>query len=328
MDMHRVAVLAVNWVGSLDLAVPGQVFGTAHSLDKAPGELFGEPLYDVFVCGERGELTVMGVGGVELYRMTAPHTLDEARTADTIIVPCARTADPPSPAVLDVLRDAHARGVRIASICTGSFALAAAGLLDGKTATTHWTMIDLFRERYPQVDVDPGVLFVDNGDVLTAAGAATGLDLAVHMVRNDFGAAVAADVSQHMVISPQRDPGQTQFNAHPAPGESHASLEPTMRWIREHMQETFTLADIAAHASVSPRTLNRRFRDQTGTTPVRWLLMQRIRRARELLETTDLSIEEVALQCGFGNAINLRKHFAHQVQTSPHGYRTAFRLTH
>lgn len=328
MVMHRVAVLAVDQVGSLDLAIPSQVFGTAHAIDKEPGVLFGEPLYEVMICGERRGLSVMGVGGVELYRMTAPHTLAEARSADTIVVPCGRTKAFPSDDLLEILQDAHARGVRIASICTGSFALAAAGLLDGKSATTHWTSIDTFKERYPQVNVDPDVLFVDNGDVLTAAGAATGLDLCVHMVRNDFGAAVAADLSRHMVISVQRDGAQAQFIAHPEPGVGHESLDPTMRWIRERIHEPITLADIAAHASVSPRTLNRRFRDQTGTTPLRWLLMQRVRRARELLETTDLSVEEVALQCGFRNAINLRKHFAVQVHASPHAYRTAFRLAH
>lgn len=328
MVMHRVAVLAVDHVGSLDLAIPGQVFGTAHALDKEPGALFGEPLYEVIICGERSGLPVMGVGGAELYRMTAPHTLAEALTADTIVVPCGRTSDEPSPAVVDVLREAHAQGVRIASICTGSFALAEAGLLDGKSATTHWTRIDMFEERYPQVHVDPDVLFVDNGNVLTAAGAATGIDLCVHMVRNDFGAAVAADVSRHMLISVQRDGAQAQFIPHPDPGVGREALEPTMRWIRERMHESITLADMAAHASVSPRTLNRRFRDQTGTTPLRWLLMQRVRRARELLETTDLSVEEIAVRCGFGNSINLRKHFAVQVQASPHGYRTAFRLAH
>ena len=326
--MHRVAVLAVDWVGSLDLAIPGQVFGTAHALDKEPGALFGQPLYDVIICGEREGLSVMGVGGVELYRMTAPHSLDAARSADTIIVPCGRTADPPSPAVVDVLRDAHGRGARIASICTGSFSLAAAGLLDGKTATTHWTRIDMFTERYPDVEVDPDVLFVDNGDVLTAAGAAAGLDLGVHMVRNDFGAAVAADVSRHMVISVQRDGAQAQYIAHPDPGVGHEALEPTMRWIRERLHEPITLADMAAHASVSSRTLNRRFRDQTGTTPQRWLAIQRVRRARELLETTNLSIEDIAQACGFGNAINLRKHFAAQVNASPNSYRTTFKLAH
>ena len=324
--MHRVAVLTVDRVDSLDLAIPLQVFGMAHTLGKAPGALFGEPLYETLICGERRSLTVTGVGGVELFRMTAPHLLDMAHAADTIVVPGTNEDREPARAVIQVLRDAHDRGVRIASICSGAFILAAAGLLNGRSATTHWTSTAQLAGRYPDVNVDPDVLFVDEGDVLTSAGAATGLDLCLHMVRTDFGSAIAADVARHIVIAPQRDGGQAQFIIHPEPGPDHGSLEPVMRWIREHLAEPITLADMADHAAVSPRTLNRRFHEQTGTTPLRWLLLQRIHLAQEFLETSDLPVEEVARRCGFGTSANLRQHFAKHVSTSPNHYRQTFNL--
>jgi len=245
-------------------------------------------------------------------------------TADTIVVPGGDEDGEPARAVIQVLRDAHDRGVRIASICRGAFILAAAGLLNGRSATTHWTSAARLAERYPQVNVDPDVLFVDEGTVLTSAGAATGLDLCLHMVRTDFGSAIAADVARHIVIAPQRDGGQAQFIIHPEPGPDHGSLEPTMRWIRDHLAEPITLAEMADHAAVSPRTLNRRFREQTGTTPLRWLLLQRIHLAQEFLETSDLPVEEVARRCGFGTSVNLRQHFAKHVYTSPNRYRQTF----
>jgi len=326
MVMHRVAVVVADGVNSLNLAIPGQVFGTAHSQDKAVGALFGAPLYEVVMCGERPDLAVTGRGGAEIFRLTAPHDLTEALTADTVIVPGVRTDAEPASEVLDVLRQAHARGARIASICTGAFMLAAAGLLDGRRATTHWTSAAELAQRFPQVEVDPNVLFVDEGDVLTSAGAATGLDLCVHMVRNDFGAAVAAEVARHIVIAPQRDGGQAQFIVHPEPTDGSGSLEPTMRWMRERISEPLTLSDIARHAAISPRTLNRRFREQTGMTPLQWLLTQRVRHAQELLETTALSVEDTARHCGFGTSINLRQHFTRRVQMSPLAYRRAFQL--
>ncbi|ADB34557.1 transcriptional regulator, AraC family [Kribbella flavida DSM 17836] len=322
--MHRVAVLAVDRAAVLDLAIPGQVFGTARSLDKPPGAQYGARLYEVLVCGERSGLTVRGPGGLDLFQLTAPNDLDDARSADTIVVPGGGTSENPSPAVVELLRDAHARGVRIASICGGALVLAAAGLLDGRVATTHWTSADSLAARFPQVLVDPNVLFVDDGDVLTSAGAATGLDLCLHMVRNDYGSAVAAEVARHIVMPPQRDGGQAQFIVHPEPSPDCGSLEPTMRWIRDRLGEPITLADMAGYAVVSPRTLNRKFREQTGTTPLQWLLRQRVRRAQELLETTSLGIEEIARQCGFGTSINLRQHFVRQVHVSPNGYRRAF----
>lgn len=322
--MHRIAVVAVDRVPSLDLAIPGQVFGTAHSQDKPPGALFGAALYDVDVCGQRGELTVTGLSNVDLYRFTALHDLDQAIEADTVMVPGMQISDEPVPEVLDVLRAAHDNGARIASICSGAFVLAAAGLLDGRRATTHWSVAQTLAERFPRIEVDPDVLFVDDGDVLTSAGAVTGFDLCLHMVRNDFGSAVAADVARHIVMAAQRDGGQAQFIAHPEPGDHHGSLEPTMRWLRDNLSQVLTLPDIARHAAMSPRTLNRRFREQTGTTPLQWVLRQRIHHAQGLLETTQLSVEEVAGHSGFGTAVAMRQHFTRHLQTSPGAYRRAF----
>ncbi|WP_026877648.1 GlxA family transcriptional regulator [Jiangella gansuensis] len=324
--MHRVAVVAVDRVASLDLAIPGQVFGTAHSLDKPPGALFGAPLYDVAVCGQRRGLTITGLGNTDLYQLTAPYDLDHAVTADTLVVPGAPIAVEPPAEVLDVLRKAHDLGARIASICSGAFVLAAAGLLDGRRATTHWTCSQAFAERFPQVELDPDVLFVDNGDVLTSAGAATGFDLCIHMVRGDFGSAVAADVARHVVMAAQRDGGQAQFIVHPEPGGDGGSLEPVMLWLLERLDEPLSLSDIARQAAMSPRTLNRRFRDQTGTTPIQWLLRQRVQHAQGLLETTQLSVEEIARRCGFGSAITMRQHFGRLVRTSPLAYRRAFQM--
>lgn len=324
--MHRVAVLAFDGVMSFNLAIPLQVFSTAHALEKPPGALFGPRLYDVRVCGEGREMSVSGVDHVEMYRYTPPYSWADAVEADTVVVVGTSVEEHPSDAALDVLREAHRRAIRIASICSGgALMLAAAGLLDGRRAATHWASAHVLAERYPRVEVDVDVLFIDHGDVLTSAGAATGLDLCLHMVRKDFGAAVAADVARHLVVPPQRDGGQAQFIAHPEPGDEDVSLEPTMRWVRERVGEPLSLADIARHAGMSERTLNRRFREQTGTTPLQWLLRQRVHHAQELLETTDLSVEAISRHCGFGTSVAMRQHFAKHIRVSPLAYRRAFR---
>lgn len=322
--MHTVAVLAFDHVQSFDLAMPLQVFTTAHSVEKPAGALWGPPLYEVKVCGDGRDLRVTGVGGAVMYRYTPPYPLADAVVADTVMVVGSHDHAPPEE-VLAVLRAAHRRGARIASICGGALVLAAAGLLEGRRAATHWTRAEALATRYPQVTVDADVLFIDHGDVLTSAGAATGLDMCLHMVRKDFGSAVAADTARHLVVPPQRDGGQAQFIAHPEPGDEDGSLEPTMRWVREHVGEPLTLADIARRAGMSERTLNRRFREQTGTTPLQWLLRERVHHAQELLETTDLSIEAISRHCGFGTAIAMRQHFTKRIRVSPLAYRRAFR---
>jgi transcriptional regulator GlxA family with amidase domain len=257
------------------------------------------------VCGDGHDLAVTGVGGIELYRYTPPYPLAGALDADTIVVAgVASDREPPAEA-LDLLREAHRRGARIASTSSGGArVLAASGLLDGRRAATHWSRAHVIAERYPRVRVDPGVLFIDHGDVLTA---------------------VAADVARHLVVPPQRDGGQAPNVAHPEPGDEHGSLEPTMRWLRQRLGESVTLADIASHLGTSPRTVNRRFREQTGTTPLQWLLRQRVHHAQELLETTDLPVEAISRHCGFGSPVAMRQHFARHVRTSPAAYRRTFR---
>lgn len=326
LALHRMAVLVFDGIHSFDLAMPLQVFSTAHSLDKEPGELFGPRLYDLRVCGDGHDLAISGVGGVEMYRCTPPYPLAAAIDADTIVVTGHPTGrDTPSEA-LELLREANRRGIRIASISAGGArVMAASGLMDGRRMATHWSRAHVLAEQYPQVVVDTDVLFIDHGDILTSAGAASAIDMCLHMIRQDFGAAVAADTARHMVVPLQRDGGQAPYIAHPEPGDDHGSLEPTMRWLRQQLAEPVTLADIAAYAGTSPRTVNRKFREQTGTTPLQWLLRQRVHRAQELLETTDLSVEEISRHCGFGTSIAMRQHFAKHVKTSPTTYRRTFR---
>lgn len=323
--MHIVAVIVADHVASLDLATPLQVFTTAQELDKPPDAVLGAPLYDVRVCGDGRDLVVTGVRGVELYRFTPGHPLADALGADTIIVPGCGGRPAQRPEVLALLREAHERGIRIASICGGAFTLAAAGLLDGRRATAHWTDAPSIATHFPQVEMDAGVLFIDHGDVLTSAGAASGLDLCLHMIRCDHGSAVAAETARHMVVPLQREGGQAQFIRHPDPGPGDGSLEPTMHWIREHLDEVLTSERIAEHAGVSERTLYRWFREQSGKSPLQWILQQRLLHAQELLETTDLPVETIAHQSGFGTSMTMRQHFAKHARTSPMAYRRAFR---
>ena len=217
------------------------------------------------------------------------------------------------------------RGARVASICTGAFALAHAGLLDGRRATTHWDSTAALAERFPQVEVDPGVLYVDEGDVLTSAGVAAGVDLCLHIVRRDHGAELAARVARRIVVAPHREGGQAQFIERPIAGPGSGSLEPTRAWARERLAEPLDVRTMARHACVSERTFARRFRAETGTTPLRWLLAQRVLEARRLLEATDLPVETVAGRAGFGTAASLREHFARATATTPTAYRRAFR---
>ena len=227
--------------------------------------------------------------------------------------------------VLDALRRAAARGTRIASICAGAFVLAATGLLDGKRATTHWLATDLLAARHPAVDVNPDVLYVDNGQFLTSAGAAAGLDLCLHLIRRDHGAAVAADAARLSVMPLERDGGQAQFIVHEPPTPDGVTLEPLLRWMHDNADRELTLDDIANHAGMSTRTLNRRFREQTGTTPLQWLHRVRVHRAQYLLETTAHPVDRIATQVGFGSPTAFRDRFKRVTGTSPHAYRRAFR---
>jgi transcriptional regulator GlxA family with amidase domain len=311
--MHTVAVIALDGVLAFDLATPVEVFGRASLPD-------GRRAYGVRVCASEEEVDA----GV--FAMRAPWGLDALVGADTIIVP--GTADPAAPVsedVLGALREAAEGGTRIASICVGAFTLAAAGLLDGLRATTHWAAAGELARRYPGIDVDAGVLFVDNGLVLTSAGAAAGLDLCLHMIRRDHGSAVAADAARLAVMPLERDGGQAQFIAREQPGTDGSSLGSLLRWMDENAHRELTLDDIASRATMSTRTLNRRFREQTGTTPLRWLKRSRIRRAQYLLETTAHPVERIAHQVGFGSPTSFRDQFRRLVGTSPRAYRYAFR---
>jgi transcriptional regulator GlxA family with amidase domain len=311
--MHTVAVLALDGVVPFDLATPLEVFGRTRLPD-------GRPAYRVRVCG----LTPTVDAGA--FTLQAPWGLDGLADADTIILPGLADPEAPVPeAVVGALLAAAADGTRIASICGGAFVLAATGLLDGLRATTHWLGADRLAEDHPAVDVDPGVLYVDNGQFLTSAGAAAGLDLCLHLIRRDHGSAVAADAARLSVMPLEREGGQAQFIAHDRPPTPRGSvLEPVLRWMEDNAARDLTLDDIAGRAGMSSRTLNRRFREQTGTTPLQWLLRIRVRQAQYLLETTDHSVDRICGQVGFGSPVAFRDRFRRVVGTSPQAYRATF----
>ncbi|MEV0621264.1 helix-turn-helix domain-containing protein [Nonomuraea sp. NPDC050404] len=314
--MHVVAVLAFEGTVAFDLAIPCQVFAAARQPDLSPA-------YEVRVCAARPVTAT--AWDQELFCLNPTHGLADALDADTVIVPGGDPERPPAPEVLRVVRAVAERGGRVASICTGAFVLAAAGLLDGRRATTHWRLADRLARDFPEIEVDPSVLYVDEGDVLTSAGVAAGLDLCLHLVRRDLGAATASGTARAIVMPPQRSGGQAQFIEYRDPDGDPDDLAPTLRWMQDHLGEPLTLAGIAAHAAMSTRSLSRRFRARMGLTPLQWLLEQRVQRVRELLETTDLPVERIARTTGFGSVEALRHHFAKQVGTTPRAYRTTFR---
>ncbi|MFC5804622.1 GlxA family transcriptional regulator [Streptomyces formicae] len=312
--MHTVAVLALDGVIPFDLSTPIDAFGRARLPD-------GRAAYRVRVCALDAEVDAGH------FTLRAPWGPAELADADTIVLPgCADPEAAVKPEVIDALRKAAADGTRIASICVGSFILAATGLLDGLRATTHWLGAEALARMYPAIDVDPDVLYVDNGQFLTSAGSAAGLDLCLHMIRRDYGSAVAADAARLSVMPLEREGGQAQFIVHEQPpAPAGATLEPLLRWMEENAGHELTLAGIAEHAGMSPRTVNRRFREQTGTTPLQWLHRARIRQAQHLLETTAHPVDRIAAQVGFGSPTAFRDRFKRQVGTSPQAYRRAFR---
>jgi transcriptional regulator GlxA family with amidase domain len=310
--MHTVAVLALDGVVAFDLSTPIEVFGRTRLPD-------GRNAYRVGVCAPAGEVDAGA------FTLRAPWGLDDLADADTIVLP--GTADPTAPIpdkVLDALRHAAGNGTRIASICVGAFILAATGLLDGLRATTHWAATRLLAAQHPAVDVDPDVLYVDNGQFLTSAGAAAGLDLCLHMIRRDHGSAVAADAARTCVMPLERDGGQAQFIVHEPPPPEGATLEPLLRWMQANLRRDLALDDIATQAAMSTRTLSRRFREQTGTTPLQWLHRARVRQAQYLLETTAHPVDRIATQVGFGSPTAFREYFKRLTGTSPNAYRRAF----
>ncbi|MGH8988469.1 MAG: helix-turn-helix domain-containing protein [Acidimicrobiales bacterium] len=319
------AILVHQGLSTLEFGVACEVFGYDRSH-------LGMPWYDTRVAG-----VVPGPIETQLgFCVEAPYGLEAVDTAQTVIVPPADPAEP-SPAsrpgappiiderLLDALRAAHARGARVASLCTGAFLLARAGLLDGRRATTHWMHAADLATQFPAVDVDPKVLYIDEGDILTSAGSAASLDLCLHIVRKDFGAEIANTVARSLVVQPHRDGGQAQFVDMPLPScDGTDMLFATLEWVRAHLDENLNVPLLAERAAMSPRTFARRFRAATGSTPHRWLLRQRVHRAQRLLETTDHTVDYVASLCGMGTAANLRLQFLAEVGTSPGAYRRTF----
>lgn len=315
--MHRVAVLLLPPVVGFDAAIAPTLFSNASDAD-------GHPLYDVVTCA----LThgpVSATTGFDVVPAAGPEVL---AAADTVVIPGTRyvpaRADgvlpPEATAALALIRP----GTRLVSICTGAFVLAAAGLLDGRPATTHWKFADALRRLYPEVRVDENVLFVDDGDVLTSAGLAAGIDLCLHLIRSDHGAQVANAVARYCVVPPWREGGQAQFIDRQVPEPDHYSTAATREWALRHLDEELTVQRLARHAKMSPRTFNRRFREETGQSPGMWVRRRRVDRARELLESQDLPVDEVARLSGLGSGGNLRHHLRRGVGMSPSSYRKVY----
>ncbi|MGP8000123.1 MAG: helix-turn-helix domain-containing protein [Streptosporangiaceae bacterium] len=310
---HPVAVVVYDGVALMELGVACDIFG-------GDADIAGVPLYRLTVCGA-GPTASTDAG----IRIQVPDGLDALQAAQTVVVPPTDLPDQVPAAVLDALRQARARNCRILSLCTGAFVLAAAGILDGHTATTHWAECAGLARRYPRVRVDPRVLYTDDDGLLTSAGSAASLDLCLHVVQRDYGTEVATQVARDLVVPLHRDGGQAQYIDTPLPELDSGSLfADTVSWLQAHLDEAVTVSDLAGRSAMSPRTFARRFLASTGTTPYQWILRERIRLAQRLLETSDLPIDSVAEKSGLRTASNLRKHFGRALRTTPHAYRRTF----
>ena len=316
MSLKNRKVVAVTFdrLALFELGIAVEVFGLPRP------EI--DPWYDFTVCAaESGPL--QSYAGLQLTARTGLRMLSRA---GTIIVPSWRDpGEAPPESLLRALQRAHGRGARVVSLCSGAFVLAAAGLLDGRNATTHWRFADRLAAMYPQVRVNPNALYLDDGDVLTAAGSAAGIDLCLHIVRQDFGSEIANRVARRLVVPPHRDGGQAQFIAQPLTECDDDGLASLLDWLGANLAQGHTVESMARRAHMSPRTFARRFREQTGTTPARWLARERVKHAQELLETTAMDVERVAARAGFGSAQLLRFHFRKVIGSTPTAFRTAFR---
>jgi AraC family transcriptional regulator, transcriptional activator FtrA len=310
--MSSVALAVADGTPLFELALACEVFGVDRGLAGT--------WYDFAICGPEDA----AVGG--WLKAGLSRGLEAVAEADTVVVPsCRDVAEPPQQALVDAVRAAHRRGARVASLCTGAFVLAEAGLLDGRRATTHWAHTTVLHDRYPAVRVDANVLYIDEGDVLTSAGKAAALDLCLHLVRTDYGTAVANALARSLVVPPHRQGGQAQFiPAAVGHGRNHV-LADLMEWALQRLEQPLTVPGLAREAGMSPRNLARHFTAVAGTSPLRWLLTQRVRRAQELLETSDLSVEQIAARTGMGTATTLRRHFNQQLGVPPETYRRTFR---
>ncbi|MFG2371380.1 GlxA family transcriptional regulator [Streptomyces sp. NPDC048504] len=309
---HRVAIIAPSPVSMFNLAIPEMLF--------AKVEIDGVPGYEVTICSADGG-PVVTTGGLDLQ---VGRGLDVLRTADTVVIAGTGERYDPDRAAVAAVREAAAAGKRIASICSGAFVLAEAGLLDGRSATTYWGLADELRDRYPALDLRGDVLYVQDGQFLTASGYAAGIDLCLHIIRTDYGAAVANEVARLALVAPVRPGGQTQFTQTPLPPERGSACADTRGWAMRNLDKPLTLTDLARHAGVSVRTLTRRFHAESAVSPLQWLLHQRIERAKELLETTALPMDQVARACGLGTADSLRGHLVRRTGLTPSAYRAQF----
>ena len=314
MAKHLVVALAYDRLCTFE-------FGCAVELFALERPELGVDWYDFAVCAvEPGP--IRAAGGITI---DAPYAPELIARADTIVIPGWRGADEPvPPGLLALLRDAYLRGARLCSICSGVFVLAAAGLLDGRRATTHWRYADALARRYPAIEVLPDDLYVDSGQVITSAGSAAGIDMLLHLVRRDYGARVGNLVARRLVVAPHREGGQAQYLPRPMAHDEKGRLTRLMDWVRSHPADTHTIASMAARAAMSPRTLQRQFHDATGFGPVEWLIRERIALAKELLESPDIALGQVAERAGFGSEESLRHHFRRLAATTPGAYRRQF----
>ncbi|MFD6275158.1 helix-turn-helix domain-containing protein [Streptomyces sp. NPDC060209] len=310
--MTTVALAVTDGMLHFELSLACEVFG-------ADMTGWADPWYSLSVCGP----SAVRIGR---FGLDPDQGLDRLPHADTVIVPGWADIDQAPPAeLIDAVRSAHAAGARVVSLCTGAFVLAAAGLLDGRRATTHWAHTQELARRHPQVTVDPDVLYVDNGSVLTSAGKAAAMDLCLHLVRLDHGSSIANTLARRLVVPPHRDGGQAQFVTTPVPAPDNHPLAELFPWVVQRLDHPLTVEDMARQARMSSRNLGRHFRSVTGTTPLQWLLTQRIRHAQELLEATDDTLDTIAANTGMGTATTLRRHFNRTVGVPPDTYRRTFR---
>ena len=310
--LHRVVTLVAPGATPFEIAVASEVFGSAVVRERG--------LYTHAVAG-----TDHSIRTTDGWSMQLEHGVAATLDADTLIVPHGSAAGVPD-AMLEAIRAAYDRGVRLVSFCSGALTLAQAGVLDGRRATTHWLHVDELTSAHPRVEVDAQVLYIDEGQVLTSAGTAAAIDLALHIVRSDHGAAIANEVARRMLVPPHRDGGQAQFLPAPVPPDADGDeLAEVLAWMLDHLDVQHRVEQLASRAAMSSRTFARRFRELTGTSPARWLRHQRVVRAQELLEATDLTVDTVATRVGFSSAANLREHFSSVLHTTPSAYRRRFR---
>ncbi|WP_037606310.1 helix-turn-helix domain-containing protein [Streptacidiphilus rugosus] len=312
--LHTVAVPLIDGFAPFEFGVVCEVFGIDRTED-------GVPPFDFRVCTpEPGRPVQAGVGAA----MTSPFGFDQLERADLVAVPAYAIRAEYPPELLDALRAAHARGAQLLTVCSGAFVLADAGLLDGRRCTTHWRHAEEFSRRFPLARIDPDVLYVDDGQIITSAGTAAGIDAALHLVRRELGSEAATAIARRMVVPPQREGGQRQFIVQPVPERVAESLQPLLAWLSERLDTDHSVAEMARRAHMSERTFARRFLAETGTTPGRWLAAQRVLHARRLLEQSPLTVEEIARSAGFQTAAMLRHHFRRAVGVSPADYRRSF----